>query len=154
MQSFQDRVRFVRSYSPEDYLRVLNSSFHVIGNSSSFIRECSYLAVPALVVGERQRSREIANNVRLISLKEVSSGGLMSHISSLPSKDSLTPSTLYTQQHAGNFIASVLSTPCQDIRKKPMSLLWQSLLLHTSNLRPTFLADKIGLAIIGLPIGV
>ena len=123
ISSFANNVRFVRSYTPVDYLRVLKSSDHVIGNSSSFIRECSHLAIPALIVGERQRSREIDKNVRLISYEQIIEGNLSENVANLPTKESLMPSNLYTHCHAGKYIAEILSSISVDTRKKPMSLL-------------------------------
>jgi UDP-N-acetylglucosamine 2-epimerase len=41
----------------------MNNAVCVVGNSSSFIRECAYLGVPAVIVGERQEDREHGRNV-------------------------------------------------------------------------------------------
>ncbi|MFC6670331.1 UDP-N-acetylglucosamine 2-epimerase [Marinobacterium aestuariivivens] len=54
---------FYRNFSPEDYVRVLANAKACVGNSSSFIREGSFLGVPAVVVGDRQRNREHGGNV-------------------------------------------------------------------------------------------
>jgi UDP-hydrolysing UDP-N-acetyl-D-glucosamine 2-epimerase len=54
---------FFRNFSPEDYARVLKNAKCVIGNSSSFIRECSFLGTPAVIIGDRQIGRECGNNV-------------------------------------------------------------------------------------------
>ena len=48
---------------PEDFLRVLLRSRAVVGNSSVGIRECSFLGVPAVDVGDRQLGREHGLNV-------------------------------------------------------------------------------------------
>ena len=58
-----DYVQFVRNFTPEDYLRVLKNSKMIVGNSSSGIRESSYLGVPAVNIGNRQSNREISGNV-------------------------------------------------------------------------------------------
>jgi UDP-hydrolysing UDP-N-acetyl-D-glucosamine 2-epimerase len=55
--------RYFKNFSPEDYCRLLNGALCVVGNSSSFIRECSYLGVPAVLVGDRQAGREHGKNV-------------------------------------------------------------------------------------------
>lgn len=49
--------------SPEDFLRQLSGARVVIGNSSVGIRECSYIGVPAINVGDRQSIRERSHNV-------------------------------------------------------------------------------------------
>ena len=59
----KEPFHFFRNFSPEDYARVLKNAKCVIGNSSSFIRECSFLGTPAVIVGDRQIGRECGNNV-------------------------------------------------------------------------------------------
>lgn len=54
---------FYLNFSPDDYGRVLANASACIGNSSSFIREGSFLGVPAVVIGDRQRNREHGSNV-------------------------------------------------------------------------------------------
>lgn len=56
-------IYYYKNFSPEDYARVLNNAQCCIGNSSSFIREGSYLGVPAVLVGDRQEGREHGPNV-------------------------------------------------------------------------------------------
>ena len=54
---------FFRNMLPEDFLRLLFGSTAIVGNSSVAIRECSFLGVPAVNVGTRQRGRERGRNV-------------------------------------------------------------------------------------------
>lgn len=54
---------FYLNFSPDDYGRVLANAKACVGNSSSFIREGSFLGVPAVVIGDRQRNREHGSNV-------------------------------------------------------------------------------------------
>ena len=42
----------------------------MIGNSSSFIREASYLGSPSIIVGDRQLKREKSKNVGLVNFQE------------------------------------------------------------------------------------
>jgi len=68
LRVFRERYKnnlfhFFRNFSPEDYARVLQGAKCVVGNSSSFIRECSFLGVPAVLIGDRQEGRECGNNV-------------------------------------------------------------------------------------------
>jgi UDP-hydrolysing UDP-N-acetyl-D-glucosamine 2-epimerase len=51
------------NFSPDDYAKVLKNAKCCIGNSSSFIRECSFLGVPSVIVGDRQSGREVGRNV-------------------------------------------------------------------------------------------
>ena len=56
-------IHFYRNFSPEDYLSLIFNSKCLIGNSSSGIRECSYLGIPVVNIGSRQENRERSNNV-------------------------------------------------------------------------------------------
>jgi UDP-hydrolysing UDP-N-acetyl-D-glucosamine 2-epimerase len=56
-------IRFVKNMSPEDYLKLIMNSECLVGNSSSGIREGSYLGVPYVNIGNRQANREKYNNV-------------------------------------------------------------------------------------------
>ena len=49
--------------SPEDYLKLIMNSECLVGNSSSGIREGSYLGVPYVNIGNRQANREKYKNV-------------------------------------------------------------------------------------------
>lgn len=56
-------VHFYKNMKPLDFLSVLINSKGIVGNSSVAIRECSYLGVPAVNIGSRQRGRDRAANV-------------------------------------------------------------------------------------------
>ena len=58
-----DFIYFLKNVEPEDFLRLLINSKGIIGNSSVGIRECSYLGVPCVNVGNRQNGRSRAFNV-------------------------------------------------------------------------------------------
>lgn len=57
------QVHFFKNLPPEDFIRVLNRSRCIVGNSSVGIRECSYLGVPAVNIGSRQSGRDRGRNV-------------------------------------------------------------------------------------------
>jgi len=56
-------IRFFKNMLPNDFLRLAVNSRCIIGNSSVAIRECSFLGVPAVNIGSRQRGRERGRNV-------------------------------------------------------------------------------------------
>lgn len=56
-------VEFVTNLTGVDYLNLLNNSKFILGNSSSGIREASYLGIPAINLGYRQDNRVKASNV-------------------------------------------------------------------------------------------
>lgn len=101
-----------RNLPPERFLRLLTQSACLVGNSSVGIRECSYLGVPVVNIGSRQRGRERAGNVRdvpecrgdLIAvavLQQVMAGRYPS-------------STLYGDGYAADRIGEVISGLCVD----------------------------------------
>jgi UDP-hydrolysing UDP-N-acetyl-D-glucosamine 2-epimerase len=56
-------IHFFKNMNPEDFLRLIYNSRCIIGNSSVGIRECSFLGVPAVNIGSRQKGRERSQNV-------------------------------------------------------------------------------------------
>ena len=58
-----------KNYNPEDYIKLIYNSSCIIGNSSSAIREGSYLGIPAVNIGERQKDRENSINVINVGYK-------------------------------------------------------------------------------------
>jgi UDP-N-acetylglucosamine 2-epimerase len=53
-------LRMLTNLSPEDYLLVLANAACAVGNSSSFVRDASFLGTPVVIVGSRQSGRELA----------------------------------------------------------------------------------------------
>jgi UDP-hydrolysing UDP-N-acetyl-D-glucosamine 2-epimerase len=56
-------VHFFKNMKPDDFVRLVNDSRCVVGNSSVGIRECTFLGVPVVNIGSRQRGRERGDNV-------------------------------------------------------------------------------------------
>jgi UDP-hydrolysing UDP-N-acetyl-D-glucosamine 2-epimerase len=68
IRAFRDRLqpdwlRTITNLSLENYLKVLANSSCAVGNSSSFIRDASFLGTPVVMVGRRQEGREMDENV-------------------------------------------------------------------------------------------
>ena len=61
--NMNESIYYYKNFSPENYARVLKNALCCVGNSSSFIREGSFLGVPAVLVGDRQIGREHGKNV-------------------------------------------------------------------------------------------
>lgn len=57
------RIHFLKNAPPEEFLSLVANAKCVVGNSSVGIRECAYLGVPVVNVGERQRGRDRGLNV-------------------------------------------------------------------------------------------
>ncbi|MDT0645332.1 UDP-N-acetylglucosamine 2-epimerase [Zunongwangia sp. F260] len=56
-------IHFFKNMNPIDFLKLLKNSKALIGNSSAGLRECSYLGVPVINIGNRQHRRSRAENV-------------------------------------------------------------------------------------------
>lgn len=56
---------YCKNFPPEIYNCILKNAICAVGNSSSFIREASFLGTPAVIVGDRQEGREHGSNVVL-----------------------------------------------------------------------------------------
>src|SRR3989344_83195 len=56
-------IHFYRNFSPEDFIHLHERTSCLVGNSSSGIREGSYLGPPVVNIGPRQLHRERSKNV-------------------------------------------------------------------------------------------
>tara|TARA_Y100000590_G_scaffold469239_1_gene655733 strand:- start:8831 stop:9979 length:1149 start_codon:yes stop_codon:yes gene_type:complete len=56
-------ISFYKNFSPIDFIKLIYNSKCFVGNSSSAIREGSYLGIPAVDIGSRQSNREKSNNI-------------------------------------------------------------------------------------------
>jgi len=64
-------VVFIKNTTPEEYYRLLANCEIAVGNSSSFIKEGSFLGVKALIVGDRQHNREHDDNVKFTTYENM-----------------------------------------------------------------------------------
>lgn len=58
-------ITFVKNLTPQQYYTLMYSSYLMIGNTSSGIKEGAYLEIPYVLVGNRQKNRETSTNVFL-----------------------------------------------------------------------------------------
>lgn len=61
--NFDLPARFYRNFPVEDYAKLINNTKCLIGNSSSALREGSFLGTPAVNIGTRQFGREHGENI-------------------------------------------------------------------------------------------
>jgi UDP-hydrolysing UDP-N-acetyl-D-glucosamine 2-epimerase len=113
------KIKFVRNFSPEEYITVLNNTKCIIGNSSSGIRESSRIGTPSITIGSRQSGREMAKNV--ICLDEINSETIKAKILQQLNHGKYEPSNLYGDGSAGKKIAEILCTTEISINKKFVS---------------------------------
>ena len=64
----------------------MSSALMAIGNSSSYVRDSSMLAIPVILLGSRQNNREISNNVQLLEDPSINSisKAYSKHLSLMP----------------------------------------------------------------------
>jgi UDP-hydrolysing UDP-N-acetyl-D-glucosamine 2-epimerase len=64
-EKFHDNtwLRLIKNLNPEVFQRILKNAACAIGNSSSFIRDSTFSGTPVVLIGDRQRGREVADNV-------------------------------------------------------------------------------------------
>ena len=55
-------LTLIKNVNPEIYINLMSNASCLIGNSSSFVRDSSFLGAPAIIVSNRQINRERANN--------------------------------------------------------------------------------------------
>ena len=110
-----DRVHLFRNMLPEDFLRLLKNCRCLVGNSSVGIRECSFLGVPAVNIGSRQRGRERGRNVIDV---EHDRGAIESAIRRHLTSGRPATDTLYGDGQAGMRIADELTRRALTIDKR------------------------------------
>jgi UDP-hydrolysing UDP-N-acetyl-D-glucosamine 2-epimerase len=101
------KFHFFKNMEPSDFLKLLNNSKGLIGNSSVGIRECAYLGVPVVNLGTRQNRRERGNNVIDTAYKKNEIIEALHKINSSPRP---VKSYVYGGGDAGKKIADSLAT--------------------------------------------
>ncbi|WP_423818447.1 UDP-N-acetylglucosamine 2-epimerase [Salinimicrobium sp. TIG7-5_MAKvit] len=100
-------IHFFKNMNPIDFLKLLKNAKALVGNSSAGLRECAYLGVPVVNIGNRQHRRSRAQNVTDVDynreqiLKATENALVREHYPS---------SKLYGGGNAGEKIAEILAT--------------------------------------------
>lgn len=112
-----DYAHFYRHFSVEDYARLIANCACLVGNSSSGIREGSFLGVPAVDIGTRQAHRERAANCINVSYnhKEIEEA-----IRRQIENGRYPSDTTYGDGTAGEKIAAILADVNINIQKRLM----------------------------------
>lgn len=106
---------FYKNFPPEIYNSILANAACVVGNSSSFIRECSYLGTPAVIVGDRQIGREHGDNVMFVNYD---TDEIKDAIERQLKHGRYEPQYIFGDGHAGERIADYLSSVELNINKR------------------------------------
>ena len=108
-------IRFFKNMEPNDFLHLLLASKCIVGNSSVAIRECSFLGVPAVNIGSRQKNRERGFNVIDTGYER---SNILHAIRQHLSKGHCDRCSVYGDGAAGKRIADILSTAKLSIEKQ------------------------------------
>ena len=109
-----ENIHFLKNMAPADFLRLLWNASCLVGNSSVGIRECSFLGVPVVNIGTRQRGRDRGANVVEANYQRASIAAAIS----AQSGRKYARDCLYGDGRAGERIASLLSTVQFEIEKQ------------------------------------
>ena len=104
-----------KNFSPEDYIRLIFNSKCLVGNSSSGIRESSYMGLPVVNVGKRQQFRERGKNVIDV---DNSSTKIIKAVKFQLKKGKYKKEYIYGNGSAGKKILNLLLKSKIDIQKK------------------------------------
>jgi len=112
--TLSSNIHFFKNFSPEDYAAILNNAKMIIGNSSSGIREGSFLGVPCVNIGNRQSNREHADNVMNAAYDKEN---ILSCIYKQYKQRRYKSSKLFGNGEAGKQMASILAKITPNIIK-------------------------------------
>lgn len=101
----KSNVHFFKNLPTEDYIRLMQRTSCLVGNSSSGIREGAFIGVPVVNIGTRQLNRERAQNVLDVTFD---SHAINSAIQEQIQHGKFESSHLYGEGNAGAKIADIL----------------------------------------------
>ena len=101
-----NNISFYKNFSPEDYIKLIYNSECLVGNSSSGIRESSFLSIPVVNIGSRQKKREQGFNVINVGYKK---NEICNAIFKQIKKRKIRKSKIYGNGFASKKIVKILS---------------------------------------------
>ena len=113
--NLDQKIRFIVNLEPEEYLKLIYNSKVIVGNSSSGIREASFMGIPSVNIGTRQINREKYINVRDcdFNIKALKKEILLQF-----KKKKYKKSRLYGTGNAGKKIIDILTKVDLSIKKE------------------------------------
>jgi len=109
------RIHFFKNLPPEDFLRLVNDSLCIVGNSSVGIRECSHMGIPTVNIGSRQQGRERGANVLDVPYER---GAILAAIQRAVKGGRCKSDPLYGDGKSGQRIADLLAEVPLSIEKR------------------------------------
>lgn len=99
-------VRFVINVKPEMFISIASKARMIIGNSSFGIREASYLGLPSLNLGKRQKNRQKSGNV--LNIENLSELELLKQIYSPEFRFKVGQDVTYGDGRAGEAASQII----------------------------------------------
>lgn len=100
-------IHFFKNMDPLDFLKLLKNSKALVGNSSAGIRECAFLGVPVINIGNRQHRRCRGENVTDVAYDEKQ---ILEATKNAISCEHHPASEIYGDGNSGGKIAEILAT--------------------------------------------
>jgi UDP-hydrolysing UDP-N-acetyl-D-glucosamine 2-epimerase len=109
------KLHFFKNIPAQDYLRLMGRTVCIVGNSSSAIREGSFIGTPAVNIGPRQEGRQRGSNVIDVSYAR---GEILDAIRAQIENGPYDHEPIYGDGHAGDRIAAILAENEISIHKR------------------------------------
>ncbi len=109
------RMHFFKNLPSDDYLWLLSKTACLVGNSSSAIRECSFMGTPAVNVGTRQQGRQRGQNVLDAPYE---AGAIAGAIRTQVQHGRYDRASIYGDGSAGVRIADILARTSPAVQKR------------------------------------
>jgi UDP-hydrolysing UDP-N-acetyl-D-glucosamine 2-epimerase len=110
-----DYIRFYKNFPVETFIRLMNRSAVMVGNSSAAIREGEFLGIPAVNIGTRQKGRQRGKNVIDVDHDR---DAIIDAIQKQLSNGHYESEHMYGDGHAGERIADILATKEISLHKR------------------------------------
>jgi UDP-N-acetylglucosamine 2-epimerase len=109
------KLHFFKNLPSNDYIKLMRKTACLVGNSSSAIREGSFIGTPAVNVGPRQEGRQRGSNVADVDYDR---GEIADAVAHQVRNGPYAHEPIYGDGHAGERIADVLSRARFSIHKR------------------------------------
>ena len=108
-------LHFFRNLEPDDFSRLVNHSACLVGNSSTGVKEASFLGTPVVNIGTRQQGRLRAGNVVDVGYdKEAIKNAILKQVKNGKYKSSY----IYGDGNTSEKIANVIANLKVDVQKR------------------------------------
>jgi UDP-hydrolysing UDP-N-acetyl-D-glucosamine 2-epimerase len=109
------KLHFFKNLETSDYIKLMARTACLIGNSSSAIREGSFIGTPAVNVGPRQEGRDRGSNVVDVDYDRAQ---IAEAVRAQMTNGRCSMEPIYGDGHAGERIAEILATKELSIHKR------------------------------------